>query len=294
MVTRKGRPPKESKGLAAELRESLDQLGLRPKKSLGQHFLIDPEVRHRILESAGLSAGDIVVEVGPGLGVLTKEMARLGCAVVAVEADSRLLPPLRQSLEPYPLCSVVHADILQTPPDNLLRGLDRSSRSYKVVADLPYYITSAVLRHFLTASAKPHRIVVMVQREVGEAIVAEPGKMSLLSVSVQFYGKPEIVGPVSAQSFHPPPKVDSVILRIDVFGQPAVGVPSEEDFFGVVRAGFSARRKQLRNALAQGLGVSTQEALDLLAEANLDPKGRAESLGLDEWARLCHVVAHRK
>lgn len=274
-----------------ELRRSLRDLGLRPKKSLGQHFLVDVNVLQSILEASDLSAQDIVVEIGPGLGVLTKEIAQRAEQVVAVEADGKLASALREILAPFSNASVVHADILQTDPAILLRGEGGPPPAYKVIADLPYYITSAVLRHFLESSAKPCCMVVMVQKEVGEAIAAEPGDMSLLSVSVQLYGKPVIIDYVSSESFYPPPKVDSVILRIDFHERPAVEVPTIQEFFDVVRAGFSAPRKQLRNALAQGLRLAPSDAVVLLDKAGIDSRRRAEGLSLSEWAELCQVVA---
>ena len=164
---------------------------------------------------------------------------------------------------------------------------------YKVVANLPYYITSPVLRHFLEASAKPRLMIVMVQKEVAEAIVAKPGKMSLLSVSVQFYGEPRIISPVPAQCFYPAPKVDSAILRIDPYPQPAVAV-DEGSFFELVRAGFTAPRKQLVNSLAQGLGASKSEVLSLLETAGIVPQRRAETLTLGEWARLWQVFKEKR
>ena len=275
----------------AELRRSLRDLGLRPKKSLGQHFLVDVDVLQSILEASDLSAQDIVVEVGPGLGVLTKEIAQRVQKVVAVEADGKLASALREILPPFSNASVVHADILQTDPAILLRREGSQPPAYKVIADLPYYITSAVLRHFLESSAKPCCMVVMVQKEVGEAIVAEPGSMSLLAVSVQLYGKPVIIEHVSSKSFYPSPKVDSVILRIDLYEHQAVEVPSVEGFFEVVKAGFSAPRKQLRNALAQGLRLAPSDAAVLLDEVGIDSRRRAESLSLSEWAELCQVAA---
>lgn len=279
---------------AVQLQRTFKELGFRPKKSLGQHFLVDTCGLHSLLDAADLSPDDIVVEVGPGLGVLTKEIARRVRQVVAVEVDGRLVSYLRQSMSSFSNCSVVHADILRSNPAILLSTMPAGLSEYKVIADLPYYITSAVLRHFLESHAKPSRMVVMVQEEVGETIVAESGKMSLLSVSVQFYGKPAIISHVPSSSFYPPPKVDSVILMIDLYQQPPIEVPSTEEFFHVVRAGFSARRKQLRNALALGLGLSPPDAVVILEEADVSPQRRAESLSLSEWARLCRVVVERK
>lgn len=159
--------------------------------------------------------------------------------------------------------------------------------NYKVVANLPYYIASAAIRHFLEAEFKPLRMVVMVQKEVAESIAAVPGKMSILSVGVQVYGKPVIAGYVPAQSFYPPPKVDSAIVRIDVYSRPVVEI---EGFFRVVRAGFSAPRKQLRNALAQGLSIPPSAAAKILSLSGISSQRRAETLSLEEWAELYRTV----
>jgi 16S rRNA (adenine1518-N6/adenine1519-N6)-dimethyltransferase len=167
-----------------------------------------------------------------------------------------------------------------------LPGLAGSAPSYKVVANLPYYITSAVLRHFLTAHTKPRLMVVMVQREVAEAISAGPGQMSLLSASIQFYGQPEIVSFVPASCFYPAPEVDSAILRITVPPRPAVEVSDEDGFFSLLRAGFSAARKQLANSLAQGLKLPKAEVLPTLQKAGISPQRRAETLTLEEWTGL--------
>lgn len=278
-----------SRGPTTEVRRLLDRLGLRAKKSLGQHFLVDKGVLHRIVSAAELTSEDTVIEVGPGLGVLTKELARRAGRVIAVEADPNLASALREVVADI---DIISTDILETDPALLLAssGVEGASPSYKVVANIPYYITSPILRHFLEASLKPSLIVVMVQKEVGEAIVAQPGRMSLLAVSIQFYGKPVIVDHVPARSFYPPPKVDSVILRIKVHEQPPVSVPQANKFFDVVRAGFSAPRKQLRNALAQGLGIPPKEAANLLERAMIDPQRRAETLHLEEWARICEEI----
>jgi len=279
------RLPRQARGL-------LRHFGLRAKKSLGQHFLIDRRVLHRIVSAAELTPEDIVIEVGSGLGILTKELARQARWVIAIEADAKLASALTEIMAPLPNVSIINSDILQTDPIELLNssGIENVTLPrYKVVANIPYYITSAVLRHFLEAAHKPHSMVVMVQKEVGEAIVAQPGEMSLLAVSVQFYGKPVIIARVPSRSFYPPPKVDSIILRIKLYERPPVEVP-ETKFFAVVRAGFSAPRKQLHNALAQGLGISPLEAAHLLERAMINPQRRAETLNLQEWARTCEIV----
>lgn len=280
--------------LSGQLKGLLRQYGLRAKKSLGQHFLVDNEVLHRIVSAAELAAEDTVIEVGPGLGVLTRELTKRTRRVIAVEADSKLASILSENTGSPSNLSVVNSDILKTDPASLLASGSTipGQMSYKVVANIPYYITGPILRHFLEAALKPDLMVVMVQKEVGESIVAQPGDMSMLAVSVQFYGKPRIVDQVPARSFYPPPKVDSVILQIEVYKQPAVPVPDTQRFFEVVRAGFSAPRKQLRNALALGLKVSPQEALDIIQKAEISPQRRAETLELQEWARICEVVTN--
>jgi len=266
-----------------EARKILRGFGLRAKKGLGQHFLVDEGVLRHIVSAAEISPNDTVIEVGPGLGILTKELAKQAGQVIAVELDARFVSLLNQTLLPFSNVSLINADVLQVDLVGLVEG---QKGGYKVVANLPYYIASPVLRRFLEASPQPRLMVVMVQKEVGEAIVAQPGQMSLLSVSVQFYGKPTIVGYVPAQSFYPPPKVDSVILRIDPYPQPVVEVADVATFFEVVRAGFSAPRKQLHNSLAQGLRIPVREAARLLEISGIDPKRRAETLTLNEWAAV--------
>lgn len=285
----------ERGSLPGQVRGLLSQYGLRAKKSLGQHFLVNRGVLHRIVSAAELTPEDTVVEVGPGLGVLTRELAKQARRVIAVEADAKLVSALSEIVSAFPNVSVINSDILQTDPAFLLAssGIEVSASPYKVVANIPYYITSPILRHFLEASLKPSLMVVMVQKEVGKAIVAQPGEMGILAISVQFYGKPAIIDYVPARSFYPSPKVDSAILQIKLYEQPLVCVAETDKFFEVVRAGFSAPRKQLRNALAQGLGVSPHEAADLIEGAEIDPRRRAETLNLQEWARICEVVTGR-
>lgn len=270
-------------------RQVLAGHGLRARKGLGQHFLVDSRVLGRIVAAADLVPEDTVVEVGPGLGVLTRELVRRAGRVIAVEADAGMISALGELAARSPNLTIVHGDVLRIDPASVLPAprSPGAASTYKVVANIPYYITSAVLRHFLEASPPPALMVVMVQKEVGKAIVAGPGDMGLLAVSVQFYGRPSIVARAPARSFYPPPKVDSVILRVDVYERPPIDVPGARAFFDTVRAGFSAPRKQLRNSLAQGLIIGTGEAAGLLQQAGIDPRRRAETLSLEEWGRLC-------
>ncbi len=284
--------------LLAQTKRWLRQFDLQARKGLGQHFLIDEEVLKLITSTAELTSTDVIMEVGPGLGILTRQLARQAGWVVAIELDSKLAVALEQTLASFDNVSIINEDILQIDPAALLQEQKArfppaisSPFSYKVVANLPYYITSPVLRHFLEASVKPQIMVVMVQKEVAKAIVAEPGQMSVLSISVQFYGEPSIISYVPAQCFYPPPEVDSAILRIDLYSQPAVAVTDERGFFALVQAGFSASRKQIVNSLAQGLGLPKAEVLSLLEKAYIVPKRRAETLALEEWAHLWQVFA---
>ncbi len=269
-------------------RELLRHFDLRAKKGLGQHFLIDKEVLGRIIAAAELASADLVLEVGPGLGALTEELARRAGQVIAIEVDSRLISPLEQKLARLPNVTIINADVLGVNPAYLA-----GDRPYKVVANLPYYIASPVLRHFLEASAKPSRMVVMLQKEVARNIAAPQGGMSLLSVAVQFYGKPSLVSYVPARSFYPIPKVDSAILSIEVYERPQVEVADIGFFFRVVRAGFSAPRKQLRNAMAQGLSLSPGQAVEILLQAGASPKRRAETLSIAEWAKVYQAYEGR-
>lgn len=240
-----------------------------------------------MISAAELTPDDTVVEVGPGLGILTKELARKAGRVIAIEVDTKMASALTEILVPWPNVTIVNADVLASAPRAFL-----AKGPYKVVANLPYYIASAVLRHFLEASIKPHLMVVTLQKEVAQAIVAPPGKMSLLSVSVQFYGRPAIVDYVPARSFYPRPKVDSAIVRIDLYDHPAAAVDDEAKFFSVVRSGFSAPRKQLHNSLAQGLDISSGDAAALLEEAGISQKRRAETLSVEEWAKVYRVFSN--
>jgi len=289
------------KSLLAQTRRLLRQSSLRVRKGLGQHFLIDEAVLETITSVAELTPSDVVMEIGPGLGILTRELARQTGWVMAIELDSKLAAILEQTLASFDNVTIINKDVLRIDPAALLQEQRtrfpptiNSPFSYKVVANLPYYITSPVLRHFLEASVKPQFMVVMVQKEVAEAIVARPGQMSVLSISVQLYGEPGIISYVPAHCFYPAPEVDSAILRVDLYPQPVVAVTDENSFFELVRAGFAASRKQIGNSLAQGLGKPKAEVLSLLAEASIVPQRRAETLTLEEWARLWRVFTRGK
>jgi 16S rRNA (adenine1518-N6/adenine1519-N6)-dimethyltransferase len=281
-----------SGSLLAQTKKLLRRYDIRAKKGLGQNFLIDGEVLEAILAAAELNSADTVIEVGPGLGIMTAELAKRAGWVIAIELDDRLADILKEIL-PGENIVIIHQDVLGTDPGALLQeGAPRfpeAIKPYKVVANLPYYITSPVIRHFLEASVKPERIVVMVQKEVAEAIVAGPGQRSVLSISVQFYGRAEIVTYVPAASFYPEPSVDSAVVKIDVYPHPPVDVDDEGRFFKLVRAGFTAARKQVANSLSQGLGVPKADIIGLLKAAAIDPMRRAETFTVEEWVSLWRV-----
>jgi 16S rRNA (adenine1518-N6/adenine1519-N6)-dimethyltransferase len=280
--------------LLALTRKLLRKFDIRVKKGLGQHFLIDSEALETILDTAALSLSDTVIEVGPGLGLMTAELARRAGWVIAIELDNRLADILQKTL-PRDNIVILNEDVLGTDPGTLLKGraphFPPGLTSYKVVANLPYYITSPVLRHFLEAPVKPETMVVMVQKEVAETIAAGAGQRSMLSIAVQFYGKPSIIKVVPSASFYPPPEVDSTIVKIDVYRQPPVDVSDVEGFFKLVRAGFTAARKQVVNSLMQGLGLPRPEVIDLLEKAEIDSHRRAETFTLEEWANLWRIFS---
>lgn len=275
-------------------RELLRRLGLRARKQLGQHFLVNEEVLSSIIEAAQLTPSDTVLEIGPGLGNLTEALARKAKKVIAVELDNRLASFLSKKFSSFHNVIIVARNILDTLPEDLLGTAFPADKHqvnilptpYKVVANLPYYITAPIVRHFLEATLKPNLMVIMVQKEVAEVITAAPGSMSLFSVSVQFYGKPTIVAHVPSRDFYPPPEVDSTVVRIDVYERPPVMVDDIASFFNIVSAGFSSRRKQIHNALALRLGLDHNQVDACLEQAGIDRQARAQTLSLEQWARL--------
>ncbi len=281
-----------SKNMLASSKSPLHQFKYKAKKRLGQHFLTNEEVVECILDAAMLSKNDTVIEVGPGLGILTMKLAKMVSTVIAVELDTKLVNLLSDSTTDFPNIKVIHKDILKINPDQLLEYRLKStefSGDYKVVANLPYYITNPILYHFLESNQKPSLMVLMVQKEVGEAMVAKPGKMSFLSVSTQFYSDPQVIRYVPAKDFYPIPKVDSVVLRLDVYRTPPVDICNIENFFYMVHCGFRAPRKQIHNSLSLALEIPPEQIKLLLKKANIEPKRRPETLNLQEWKQLYEV-----
>ena len=271
---------------------------VRSKKSLGQHLLVDPQAVIKVVDGADITRDDTVLEVGPGPGILTVHLAERAGQVIAVELDERMLGPLSEALAGHDNVRVVHGDILEQDVPSLV-----GNRLYKVVANLPYYITSAVLRHLFESSIRPECLVVMVQHEVADRIVGrrsqrnrhkQSSRMSLLAVSVQFYGKPRVLAHIPAGAFRPVPAVDSAVLRVDTYDPLPWQVLDERMFFRVARAGFAQSRKQLRNALRHGLALSLDQVVSALDTAGVDPQRRAETLSIEEWVATSNAFVRAR
>ncbi len=268
-----------------ELRNLLYTHHMRPNKSFGQNFLIDRAVLQRIIEAAEINAGEQVLELGAGTGVLTRELARHARRVVAVELERDMLSLLAETTRNFANVELIERNLLYVDPAAIF-----GAEAYKLVANLPYYITAPTFRHFLESANPPRLFVVMVQYEVAQRIVAAPGDLSLLGVSIQFYGKPDIVAHVPARAFYPAPKVDSAILRVDLKDEVPLAHEQRDSFFRLVQAGFSERRKQIHNSLARGLHRKDAEVQAWLKAAGIDPGRRAETLSIEEWLQLWHQM----
>lgn len=269
-----------------DLLQTLRRFNFTPKKSLGQNFLFDPTIIDRIVAAGEVTANDVVLEIGPGAGSLTRCLAESAKEVIAVELDDRLIPILQYTLADHPNATIIHGDILKIKTSEVLKTSEVHG-VYKVVANIPYYLTSAIIRHLLESKVKPSLIVLTVQREVAERLCAKPPEMSVLAASVQVYGEPHIVGKIPASAFYPKPDVDSAIVRIDLFvPQPFTSGEGTDQFFSVVKAGFSQKRKKLKNALASGLKIKMEEVEEMLSKAGIDSNRRAETLTVEEWKRV--------
>ena len=276
----------------------LRRYGLHPDKKLGQNFLIDSAALERIVQAAEIGPQDCVLEIGPGLGSLTRYLAFNARQVVAVELDRKLIPVLNDNLSAFSNVTLIQGDILTLHPDVIIQqGCQDEGQNeiagYLVVANIPYYITSALIRHLLEAQVKPSRIVLTVQREVAERICAKPGDLSLLALSVQVYGQPQIKTRIPAGAFYPAPQVDSAVVRVDLYKEPIIPQSRLNDFFRLAKAGFSQKRKMLRNALAGGLAMTVQQTSEFIIQAGIEPQRRAETLTLPEWDALTAVFRAR-
>ncbi|MBR6332326.1 MAG: ribosomal RNA small subunit methyltransferase A [Dehalococcoidales bacterium] len=259
----------------------LNALGIRPRKGLGQNFLIDQKIIDRIIEAADLKESETVVEVGPGIGALTRSLVQTGASVKAFEIDEILADSLADALGCPENLEIIKKNILEC---DIARYL--ADTPYKVVANLPYYITSPIIRLFLENIKKPIEMVIMVQHEVAQTIMAKPGDMSLLALGVQMYGTVSLVSKVSHGCFYPAPKVDSAVIKIVPYEKELIPFEDSAKFFVLARAGFSMARKQILNPLSHSLDIPKEEIRPILEAAKIDPTRRAETLSIDEWLEL--------
>lgn len=274
-----------------DLRGILDSREFRLRKSLGQNLLTDPVYLRKIAAAANLSSDDLVLEIGPGTGNLTAHLLPGTGRVVAVELDRRMIEILEKRFQDAENLTLIQGDILEVNLPQLLQPWLARFPTFKVVANLPYYLTSAAIRLLLECPVSPALAVLTVQLEVAQRICAEPGKMSLLAVAVQWYAQPRVVARVPAGAFSPVPKVDSAVLRLEPRSEPVAPIPTEQQFFQVVKAGFSQKRKQLKNALSAGLRMPPPQVEVAMRAAGVDPKRRAETLELEEWAALSRALS---
>lgn len=262
------------------IQQLLRKYGLKPHKGLGQNFLSDDMILERIADSAAISADTVVLEIGPGLGSLTRHLARRARKVIAVELDRNLIPVLSDVLVSWKNVEIIQGDILEFDPKV------HFSESYSVIANIPYYITSALIRHLLESPVKPAEMVLTVQKEVAERICAGAGNLSMLALSVQVYGKTEIPFTIPASAFYPEPDVDSAVVRISLYPEPLISPARLSVFFELAKAGFGQKRKTLRNSLSSNLHLDSAEIAEKLLKAGIDPMRRAETLTIFEWDLL--------
>ncbi len=267
-----------------DVRGLLKTHGIRLKKDLGQNFLIEESYLRCIVQAAGLRKEDEVLEIGAGIGTLTRCLALSARRVCAVEIDERLFPLLENQTVNFANVELVNGDILRIPIEELV-----ARPGYKVVANIPYYLTSSLVRYLLESPVRPASLTLTLQKEVAERICAGPGRLSLLALSVQVFGSPRIALEIPARAFYPAPKVDSATLVVDLFEQPLIPADRIDLFFRLIKAGFAQKRKMLHNTLSAGLALESDRVKDLLQQANIDPRRRAQTVTMEEWRRLVDV-----
>src|SRR3989344_1261404 len=266
-----------------QVKNLLHKYNAYPSKGMGQNFLINKKTLQTIIKAANLHPQDTVLEVGPGIGILTQELAQQVKQITAIEKDRNMVEILKETMKDYPNVEVLNQDILAFLDS---QNSFQKSGSYKVVANIPYYLTSPLIRKLLESPHQPQEIILMVQKEVAQRITAAPPNMNLLAVSVQYYATPKIIAYVSKECFWPKPKIDSAIIRITPIQQSKD--ISYEKFFRIVRAGFSQPRKQLGNNFSQKLKMNREEVEVWLSKNNINPKQRAETLTIKDWEGLTH------
>ena len=260
----------------------MGDLGIRPNKGLGQHFLFERGVVERMVRLAGVSSSDTVLEIGPGLGILTSELLRMAQRVIAVELDRTLSAHLADAFGDLPNFTLVEGNALAMSSDDLIPA----GEPFDVVANLPYSVGTAILRHLLEQPHKPRRITVMLQEEVADRLVSRPPDMSVLGVATQFFAEPRVAFDVSPSVFIPPPNVESSVVILDVRAVPPLPPAMQPLFFDIVNAGFRQKRKQLANSIADVLRLPKPLVASWLTSAGIDPTRRAETLSIDEWVAL--------
>ncbi|KPJ54760.1 hypothetical protein AMJ47_03365 [Parcubacteria bacterium DG_72] len=259
---------------------------IKPNKRLGQNFLTDKATVKKIIKAANLKSNDIVLEIGPGFGVLTKQIAKIAKKVIAVEKDSKLCSVFKEELKDYKNVEILNKDILKTNITNYKLLITDS----KIIANLPFYITAPVIRKFLEVKNKPKEMILIVQKEVAQRITAKPPKMSILAVSVQVYADSKILFYISKNSFYPKPKVDAALLRVVPRINADLKQIDADKFFKIVKVGFKSPRKQLINNLSKELKIDKEQAATWLEKNNIDPKRRAETLTIQDWKNLCKML----
>ncbi len=259
----------------------LKRHGIKPDKKLGQNFLVDLSYLNRVAEAGNIEKEDTILEIGAGVGNLTRLLSLQANKIFAVEVDPDLITILIGVTKNFPNIHIIHDDILKIDLGNLI-----PQNKYLVIANIPYYITSNLIRHLMTAYNRPARLVLTIQKEVAERICAKAGKLSILGLSVQVFGRPDIISTIPSGAFYPPPKVESAIVRIESYSTPKIPENLINTFFRIAKAGFSQKRKTLRNSLSAGLQMEKTTIEKLLSEAEIDEMRRAETLSLEEWNSL--------
>ncbi len=265
----------------SEILSLLNKYNMRPKKSLGQNFLMDANVVQKIVQAANVSKRDCIVEIGPGLGILTKELAKTGASITSVEIDSWAIPLLEDELKNYSNVKIINEDALKFFPP---------SGKYKMVANIPYYITSPLISHFLKNKNRPEKMVILIQKEVAEKIIAKEGRLNVPAINVQIFGKPKIVAKVSRRCFHPMPKVDSAVLEIEMFKKPLVEEKNLKKFFKIVHAGFAHKRKTILNSFIRSMDIDIKTAREVIEKCGITVTARAQHLTVDDWKCLSNAI----
>jgi len=263
--------------LIDEIKKDLKILGVEPKKKFGQNFLIDEKALDMIINTADVEKGENVIEVGPGTGILTQRLIETGANITSIEIDWNLAEFLRNKFERKDNFELIEIDALKFDPPE---------KEYKLIANIPYYITSPLISHFLESENKPKKIVLLIQKEVAQKIAAKEGKLNVLAIHVQTFGKPRIVEIVHKEAFYPAPKVDSAILEIEIFDEPLVSESEIKDLFKIVHAGFMHKRKTMHNALIRGMQLSGEDADKLLEKCGIDPDLRPQHLSIQDWYKI--------